>query len=88
MMAAFNVTALLDFGYNETHFIDPMEGRWRAEAATADKFTTQAITAKIQFMARLQPYNNVDEVFRKLDEYWATHSVSKRDDVKIQSLTT
>ena len=77
-MAAFNVTALADFGYNETHFIDPMEGRWRAETASADKFTPDAITAKVQFMASLQPYNNVDEVLRKLDEYWATHAVPKR----------
>ncbi|KAK3337684.1 Cupredoxin [Cercophora scortea] len=77
MMAAFNVTALLDLGYNETSFRDPMETRWRAEAVTAAKFTTAAITAKVEFMANLQPYNNVDEVMDKLDEYWLTHK--KRD---------
>ncbi|KAK4663750.1 hypothetical protein QC763_611170 [Podospora pseudopauciseta] len=77
MMAAFNVTALTDLGYNETAFRDPMEARWRAEPVTAAKFTTAAITEKIQFMARLQPYNNVEEVLEVLDEYWATHS--KRD---------
>lgn len=77
MMAAFNVTALTDLGYNETAFRDPMEARWRAETVTAAKFTTAAITEKIQFMAELQPYNNVEEVLEVLDEYWATHS--KRD---------
>ncbi|KAK3367420.1 Cupredoxin [Lasiosphaeria ovina] len=74
MMAAFNVTALLDLGYTETAFRDPMEARWRAEAVTAAKFTSAAITEKVQFMASLQPYNNVDEVFTKLDEYWDTHT--------------
>ncbi|KAK0726179.1 Cupredoxin [Apiosordaria backusii] len=77
MMAAFNVTALADLGYNETSFRDPMEARWRAEPATAAKFTTAAITEKIQFMAGLEPYNNVEEVLEVLDDYWATHN--KRD---------
>ena len=73
MMAAFNVTKLLDLGYAETDFRDPMEGRWRAEAVTPAKFTPTAITEKVQFMASLQPYNNVDEVMQELDDYWATH---------------
>ncbi|KAK3939729.1 Cupredoxin [Diplogelasinospora grovesii] len=74
MMAAFNVTALPDLGYSETDFRDPMEGRWRAEAVDPSKFTPSAITTKVQFMASLQPYNNVAEVFQKLDEYWSTHN--------------
>ncbi|KAK3364574.1 Cupredoxin [Lasiosphaeria hispida] len=77
MMAAFNVTQLLDLGYAETDFRDPMEGRWRAEAVAPAKFTPTAITTKVQFMASLQPYNNVAEVFEKLEDYWDTHS--KRD---------
>lgn len=75
-MAAFNVTALADLGYNETAFIDPMEGRWRAEAVTPAKFTPSAITEKVQFMASLQPYNNVEEVYDVLEEYWNTHGQS------------
>jgi bilirubin oxidase len=74
MMAAFNVTALLDLGYNETAFRDPMETRWRAEAASAAKFTSAAITTKVQFMASLEPYNNVDEVLDELEQYWSTHT--------------
>ncbi|KAK1757942.1 bilirubin oxidase [Echria macrotheca] len=73
MMAAFNVTKLLDLGYNETDFRDPMESRWRAEPVTAAKFTHAAITEQVQFMASLQPYNNVAEVQDVLDDYWATH---------------
>ena len=76
MLAAFNVTALPDFGYNETKFIDPMETRWRAQPATADQFTPAAITAKVQFMASLEPYNNVDEVLDRLDDYWATRTAA------------
>ncbi|KAK3988407.1 Cupredoxin [Cladorrhinum sp. PSN332] len=73
MMAAFNVTALPDLGYPETAFRDPMEDRWRAEAVTPAKFTNAAITEKVQFMAGLQPYNNVEDVMEALDEYWAVH---------------
>ena len=76
-MAAFNVTALLDLGYPETAFRDPMEARWRAEAVTPAKFTPTAITTKVQFMASLEPYNNVEEVFEVLDEYWDTHTPPK-----------
>ncbi|KAK4443350.1 putative bilirubin oxidase precursor [Podospora aff. communis PSN243] len=73
MMAAFNVTALADFGYPETDFSDPMEARWRAEAVAPSKFTPTAITEKVQFMASLEPYNNVDEIMEELDDYWASH---------------
>jgi len=72
-MAAFNVTALADLGYPETAFRDPMENRWRAEAVAPAKFTPAAITEKVQFMASLQPYNNVEAVKTALDNYWATH---------------
>jgi bilirubin oxidase len=77
MMAAFNVTALADFGYPETDFSDPMEARWRAEAVAPSKFTPTAITEKVRFMASLEPYNNVDEIMEELDDYWASHK--KRD---------
>jgi len=73
MMAAFNVTALTDFGYPETAFRDPMEGRWRAEPVTPAKMTNAAIIEKVEFMASLEPYHNVEEVMEELDEYWATH---------------
>ncbi|KAF9881525.1 bilirubin oxidase [Colletotrichum karsti] len=71
MMAAFDVTNLKDLGYNETAFNDPMEGRWRAVPVNKADFTKEAITKKITFMASLQPYNNLDVVTQKLDQYWA-----------------
>lgn len=77
MMAAFNVTSILDLGYNETRFNDPMEQRWRAKPAVIADFTTEAITAKIQSMALLKPYSDVDEVEQKLNDYWAAHSTAK-----------
>lgn len=71
MMAAFAVTALADSGYDETSFADPMEARWRTVPVKAADFAREAITKKVQFMASLRPYNNVDEVSRQLDKYWA-----------------
>lgn len=56
MMAAFNVTALADIGYQGTSFVNPMDPRWSARRVVAADFTTQAITAKVQQMASLTPY--------------------------------
>ncbi len=56
-MAAFDVTALLNLGYEETAFHNPMEAQWCAEAVAAAKVTPTAITEKVQFMASLEPYN-------------------------------
>ncbi|KAJ1322939.1 bilirubin oxidase [Microdochium nivale] len=70
MMAAFNVTAVANFGYSETtDFSDPMDQRWRAVpfarsdfTARTGPFTDQAIIAKIEQLAREQPYSELDEV--------------------------
>ncbi|KAM7212959.1 bilirubin oxidase [Rhypophila decipiens] len=74
MMAAFNVTVLEGFGYNETHYIDPMEERWRAKVQSPAAFTDGAITARVQEMASFEPYNKVAEVEQKLVEYWTTRT--------------
>lgn len=78
MMAAFNVTSLPDFGYPETtHYIDPMEDRWRAKSFAADEFTAHAgvfsdesITASVQDYANANPYSDVVNITNALDEYW------------------
>lgn len=70
MLAAFNVTKLVDLGYNETSFIDPMEERWQAEPSTPDKFTDDAIVAKIKMVANLRPYADIVEVEQALQAYW------------------
>ncbi|KAL2121670.1 hypothetical protein VTJ04DRAFT_2125 [Mycothermus thermophilus] len=73
MMAAFNVTALLDLGYIENDFRDPMDSTWRAEAVDPSKFTTTAITNKVQAMANLRPYSDVEDIYEALEDYWANH---------------
>ncbi|TPX07925.1 uncharacterized protein E0L32_010380 [Thyridium curvatum] len=67
MMAAFNVTALSDLGYNDTSFIDPMEQKWRAKPyqvadfqARTGPFSEQAIISTVQAMANMQPYKRID----------------------------
>jgi bilirubin oxidase len=82
MMAALNVTALKDLGYDEkTHFIDPMEPQYRAKPfSDADfinrngDFSSDAIEAKVKFFQDLEAYKKVGEVETKLEEYWATRS--------------
>lgn len=74
MMAAFNVTALQNFGYNEkTDFSDPMDQRWRAVAYTkadynnrAGPFTDAAITKKLTDLANQQPYSELAAVEKAL----------------------
>jgi bilirubin oxidase len=81
MMAAFNVSALDNFGYNETtDFQDPMDARWRAQPYNHDDylnrggiFTDDAIIAKVDALARQQPYSEQDQVEAALTEYWTLH---------------
>lgn len=85
-MAAFNVTALPDFGYPETtKYIDPMEERWRAKSFTSGEFTDhtgvfseESITASVQDYANANPYSDVLNIESALDEYW----LSKQTQVK------
>ena len=82
MMAAMNVTALADLGYDEkTTFIGPMEQRYRAKGfAGADfthragDFTGAAIEAKVKFFNDLDAYRNVIAVESRLEDYWKTAS--------------
>jgi len=70
MMAAFNVTTLETFGYDEvTDYTDPMDQRWRAVpyvradfVARSGPFTADAITQKVQALAREQPYSELEQV--------------------------
>ncbi|KAI9158101.1 Bilirubin oxidase [Paramyrothecium foliicola] len=65
MMAAFNVTVLPGYGYNESTFIDPMDPTWRAKpynindvrTRSAD-FTDQKIRERVLFMASFDPYGD------------------------------
>ncbi|KAK7999042.1 multicopper oxidase [Apiospora marii] len=82
MMAAFNVTAALrDLGYDETtDFSDPMDPRWRARPfdrgdfeARKGIFGEEAIRDKVERLARLRPYSDLDEVDAALADYWDMH---------------
>jgi bilirubin oxidase len=87
MMAAFNVTKLQDFGYDEvTDFGDPEDRRWSARPFTqtdfkarTGPFTQQSISARVQEIAREQPYSERAQVEEALDEAWADGSAEKRD---------
>ena len=86
MMAAFNVTQLKDFGYNETtDFSDPEDPRWVARPYVRSDFvnrtgpfTSQSITSRVQEIAREQPYSEREEVEAALDEAWADGEAQKR----------
>jgi hypothetical protein len=79
MMAAFNVTQLENFGYDEeTDFSDPMDPRWRARPYTQSDFTgrtgpfsDQAITNRVTEIARQQPYSELEQVEEALDDFWS-----------------
>ena len=80
MMAAFNVTAISDLGYDEkTSFIDPMEPRYRPKSFAKNEFTSRtgdfsdtAIQAKVAFFNSLDAYRNVGAVQSRLAAYWKT----------------
>ncbi|KAI0394793.1 Cupredoxin [Xylariaceae sp. FL0594] len=78
MMAAFNVTALKNFGYNETtDFSNPEDERWDAEPynladfrAGTGIFSPEAVEAKVQQLALQQPYSELAAVEAALDAFW------------------
>jgi bilirubin oxidase len=74
MMAAFNVTALTDLGYDEkTSFIDPMEARYRSKhfsdsdlTSRSGDFADSAIQAKVGFFVSFTPpYESNSREFAK-----------------------
>ncbi|KAK4980918.1 hypothetical protein LTR66_002469 [Elasticomyces elasticus] len=74
MMAAFNVSVLDDFGYQEkTHFLDPMEPRWRSKPINDQDFQPQAIQDRLAEFGSLDAYNKAGEVEVALEGYWSTH---------------
>jgi hypothetical protein len=88
MLAMFNVTFLSDFGYPEkTHFIDPMEDRYRAKPCKAGEFvdvknwgkgefSLQGVTDKANWFFGLEAYKDMDQIELALEEYWGRTSLS------------
>jgi bilirubin oxidase len=87
MLAMFNVTTLSDFGYPETtHFIDPMEQRYRATPSKPNEFkntlewgtgefSLQGVTDKINWFVSLDAYKDIDKIELALEEYWGRTSL-------------
>ncbi|KAI4724307.1 oxidase cueO precursor [Aureobasidium sp. EXF-10728] len=82
MMAALNVTALKDLGYDEkTRFIDPMEPKYRAKSFKPEDYANRdgdfegsAIEKKCREFQDMDAYKSAPEVEQKLEDYWKTHS--------------
>ncbi|KAH8646039.1 Cupredoxin [Tricladium varicosporioides] len=91
MMAAFNVSLLNDFNYTETtHFIDPMEPRYRATPIKAGEFATTStwgkgefsqagVKAKGDWFSNLDAYTDVEKIDLALEEYWHRTTLVHRD---------
>lgn len=90
MMAAFNVTALTNWGYNDTSlFLDPMEPKFRAKPfgagdfqARTGLFSDEAIEAAVKELADEDPYSRVDDVNEALDNYWKGQAAAAPGAVK------
>ena len=69
-MAAFNVTALTDFGYpSSAAFANPMEPRWRAKPYTGTNLVTVE-SETLPFYSSLDAYASADEIEEALEEYY------------------
>lgn len=100
MMATFNISTLADFNYTETtHFIDPMEPRYRAksikdgEYASVDKwgkgdFSLQGVTDKVSWFASLDAYKSIDKVEAALEDYWGRNGQSQSASATPSTLLT
>lgn len=72
MMAAFNVTQLVDFGYPETtKFIDPMEERWRDKPYDDKAKDLKIVKSEtLPFFSSLDAYAHVGQINDALDQYF------------------
>jgi bilirubin oxidase len=71
MMAAFNVSALSDFGYPETtRFLDPMEERWRAKPISSADDSQKALYDKCALFEALEAYTDEGKLENALDDYY------------------
>ncbi|KAH8155670.1 uncharacterized protein LAJ45_00680 [Morchella importuna] len=78
MMAAFNVTQLVDFGYPETtKFIDPMEERWRDKPYDDKAKDLKIVKSEtLPFFSSLDAYAHVGQINDALDQYFLAKSSS------------
>lgn len=99
MLAMFNVTYLADFGYNETtHFIDPMEQRYRAKSynqkdfvsvtqwGTGD-FSLASVQAKVDWFASLDAYKDTAKIEDALEKYYGRPALPAKKMRKVRRET-
>ncbi|KAM0330944.1 hypothetical protein ACHAQA_003901 [Verticillium albo-atrum] len=72
MMAAFNVSVIEDLGYPETAFADPMQADYRARKEIAGGASYDSVKARVEELAKLEPYNHHGDVDGWLSAYYAT----------------
>lgn len=83
MLAAFNVSGfaeLVELGYNDTIFLNPLEPMFAPEANTPEKFTEAAILDKINFLANMRPYADIGEREEDLAAYYAANPGANFED--------
>lgn len=80
MLAAFNVTVLEALGYNDSIFLDPRQPDFSAESSDEDKYTQDAIIAKIQTLANMRPYADIAEVEEEEEEYYEENGDVEEED--------
>lgn len=85
MMAAFNITALSDLGYNETtRFLDPMDTKYRAKPFASNDYSNRVndfdiktIDAKCDDFTHMDGYAHVGDTVKALDGYWSSRGSGK-----------
>ncbi|KAL1297993.1 hypothetical protein AAFC00_006499 [Neodothiora populina] len=84
MMAAMDVKAIKDLGYDEkTTFLDPMDSTYRSKGFKEEEwqsrdgdFEDEKIGKKCEWFISLEAYKNADEVEGALETYWSTHTAT------------
>ncbi|KAF8460523.1 Cupredoxin [Kalaharituber pfeilii] len=73
MMAAFNVTALENFGYSETtRFLNPEDSRWAAQRWTGKTDLKKVLSKTLPEFKALHAYDDIEGLMEALDEYHST----------------
>lgn len=89
MMAAFNVSSLGDWGYPETtHFIDPMEQKYRSKDENDHDFEEEHIQEKLHDFYMMDAYKNPEQVEAALESYWNNGGPNQAPKTTLATSTT
>ncbi|KAF2750885.1 hypothetical protein M011DRAFT_455861 [Sporormia fimetaria CBS 119925] len=88
MMAAFNVSALSNWGYPEKmQLMDPMDSRYRSKQAKDEDFTDDYIQHCLDDFAGMEAYGNPYKVEEALESYWANGGPGQASSTTFQTST-